>query len=359
MGIEYLDFDDKGEPFVVGSGGDGTQGDTVGASAGEDAEDGAADGGTQDEDGGEAAGAGAEDGLTDGEGESGNGEEDADPEDGESESEDDDTGVEDEKKRPTPEEARANAARRKKEELRRLRAENERYRAQLQELSQGTGAATPEPWREFLGKVNPYNGQPITNRAEYEAYQTGYRADQRRQSFKKLGLDDEGAKALEEQLRSMVQELPEVRQAREAIGAVQAAQQQELKAKAQAEIRREVELIAKLDPAIKTMDDIAHHPSAEKVLAKFDAAAGGLTLSEAWRLVNGEAISKQRAQAAAAHAQVQQEAKAHLKKTPQRAGIAATIPAETLEAMKAMSPGKTVSEYQKLYEQIGKELGDF
>jgi len=352
MGIEIIDFNDKGEPFVVGTGGDGgATADGLGAAAGEDTVvDAVADDGAQSEDGGKTAGADAADGgLTD------EPDEDVDEDAGEL---DGDDGVEDEKKHPTPEEARANAARRKKEELRRFRAENERYRAQLQELSQG-GTKTAEPWREYLGKVNPYTGTPITNRGEYEAYSASYQAEVRRESFKKLGLDDAGAKALEEQLRAMVQELPEVRQAREAVGAMQAAQRQELTSKAQAEIRREVELISKLDPAIKTMDDIGRHPSAEKVLAKFDAAAGALTLSEVWRLVNGETIARQREKAAASHAQVQQEAKAHLKKTPQRAGTAATIPAETLEAMRAMSPGKTMSEYQKIYEQIGRELGDF
>ena len=59
------------------------------------------------------------------------------------------------------------------------------------------------------GLMNPYTGQPITTRAEYEAYRERFEADQKAKLMEKAGIT-------QEEFPAFVQGLPEVRAARQA-----------------------------------------------------------------------------------------------------------------------------------------------
>ena len=59
------------------------------------------------------------------------------------------------------------------------------------------------------GLMNPYTGQPITTRAEYEAYRERFEADQKAKLMEKAGIT-------QEEFQAFVQGLPEVRAARQA-----------------------------------------------------------------------------------------------------------------------------------------------
>ena len=72
------------------------------------------------------------------------------------------------------------------------------------------------------GLMNPYTGQPITTRAEYEAYRERFEADQKAKLMEKAGIT-------QEEFQAFVQGLPEVRAARQAKAEAEAAARQDRK----------------------------------------------------------------------------------------------------------------------------------
>lgn len=97
----------------------------------------------------------------------------------------------------------------------------------------------------YAGQVNPYTGKPITNEADLNEYKRQAQEEQ----LKQAGLDPKV-------LHEIVENNPAVKQARELTARLQ---QQE----GEIALSREMQEIAKLDPAVKSVADLMTHPSAQ------------------------------------------------------------------------------------------------
>lgn len=229
----------------------------------------------------------------------------------------------------TPRDARYAAARRK--------AEAERDAAVAEVRAQSRKEM--DAFVAGLNLENPYTGQKILTRADYEAYQTAHAEKQRENIQRKAGLDDAG-------FRQFVESLPEVREAREAKVRAAAAEEQARNAEIQAGIDEQLREIGELDPTIKNLSDLTKMPNYE---AFYGLVNDGKTLTEAYKLVNFDAARASAAQAAKQAALNAANSKNHLKGTSARGAGAQTVPEDVKAMYRVFEPDATDAEIQAHY----------
>ncbi len=169
-------------------------------------------------------------------------------------------------------------------------------------------------------------------------------ADKDRESLGELFGVDGGE--VESALNKVIANNPLVRQAQSIIN------EREAEASKVA-FNKEVEAIMKIDPSIKSFDDVMNADSFADVDRIY--RAGGKSLSEAYILANFERLMS--ADEGKVRQQVinQMSGKDHLSGNKGGMSSGGTIPADTLKIYKQMMPGKTEAEYQKHYEKYRKD----
>lgn len=170
------------------------------------------------------------------------------------------------KREQTREENAAFAAARRKAEQQRDEAIAEARRQAQQEIDAVIAG---------MGLVNPYNNQPIKTKAEYDAYKADHDKQQRQTVARKAGMS-------EEEFDRFLQELPEVRKAKQA-------EEQAKEAQAQQRIQTEIAEISRLDPNIKSLADLTQMEDYPKF---YQMVERGMTLSEAFKILHFDSIRK-------------------------------------------------------------------
>ena len=194
------------------------------------------------------------------------------------------------------------------------------------------------------GLKNPYTGQPVTSKAEYDAYRERFEAERREQLLKKSGMSGE-------EFDQFLQGLPEMRKAREAQEAAEKAQREAREAAARVKVEQQIREIGEMDPNIKSLEDLAKMPAYPKF---YELVRRGNTLTDAFRLANFDALA-QRAAAGARQAAVNNaRSKEHLAETKTRGGGAVSVPADVREQYKLFNPDATDEEIQKHYQRFHK-----
>lgn len=221
--------------------------------------------------------------------------------------------------------------------------ENARYaaiRRRAEEEAREKAARDLDAVIAGAGLSDPYTGSPITNSAELRAYRERFEQEKRREFQEGHGMD-------EQSYRAFVDELPEVRAAREAAEQLQA---REVKARIEEDIRE----IAKLDPSVKELADLAKRPEYGQVCGLVEK---GYRLSDAWKVTNFEALSKRAAEAARQSALNAVNNKQHLAATASRGEGAATVPPEVAEEYRQLVPDATDAEIQRHYDSYARQSG--
>lgn len=194
------------------------------------------------------------------------------------------------------------------------------------------------------GLKNPYTGQPITSKAEYDAYRERFEAERREQVLKQTGMT-------QEEFQQFVQELPEVRQTRQAKEEMERAVREAREAAAKVKVDEQLREIATLDPSVKSLEDLAKMPTYPRF---YELVQRGNTLTDAFRLANFDTLA-QRAAAGARQAAVNStRSKEHLAETKIRGAGAVSVPAEVREQYKLFNPDATDEEIQKHYQRFHK-----
>lgn len=195
------------------------------------------------------------------------------------------------------------------------------------------------------GLRNPYTGQPITSKAEYDAYKDQFDAERRDQVLKKTGMSDE-------EFQRFVRDLPEVRKAREAQEAAEKAQREAREAAARVKIDEQIREIGALDPSIKSLQDLTKMPTYPRF---YELVRRGNTFTDAFRLANFDALA-QRAAAGGRQAAVNAvRSKEHLEQTMSRGRGAVNVPADVREQYRIFNPDATDEEIQRHYQKNHKE----
>ena len=137
------------------------------------------------------------------------------------------------------------------------------------------------------GLMNPYTGQPITTRAEYEAYRERFEADQKAKLMEKAGIT-------QEEFQAFVQGLPEVRAARQAKAEAEAAARQAREQEAKARVDEQLRQRQAIDPPVKELGDLAKLNTYPKL---YDMVKRGYSLLDAYRLANYDTLTQRAAEA--------------------------------------------------------------
>ena len=228
------------------------------------------------------------------------------------------------------EERRANAAKRREREQREA---EERGRRAAEEA-----AAKRE--KEIFGQMqlkDPYHdNRPVTNAQEFAEYQQALRADRIKKDLKEGNLTQEA-------IQAALMETPELKQIiAEANAAKQQANMSDFTA------RREMELaqIRKLNPNIKSLDDIIQMPTGPQFAA---LVRRGLTFEEAYKTANfddliakGRAAGEQRARNAAM-------SQSHLQQTAMQGSGAKSVPPEVKRMYRVFNPEMSEEDIAKDY----------
>lgn len=194
------------------------------------------------------------------------------------------------------------------------------------------------------GLMNPYTGQPITTRAEYEAYRERFEADQKAKLMEKAGIT-------QEEFQAFVQGLPEVRAARQAKAEAEAAARQAREQEAKARVDEQLRQIQAIDPTVKELGDLAKLDTYPKL---YDMVKRGYSILDAYRLANYETLTQRAAEASRKAAITSVQSKQHLKATESRGGGAIPVPDSVLEEYRVLNPGATKEEIQKHYQSYMK-----
>lgn len=192
-----------------------------------------------------------------------------------------------------------------------------------------------------LGMVNPYTGAPITDKASLDAYNNAKASEAKSQFMQSQGLN-------EQQYQQMINSLPEVQAAMRAKAESERAAAEYRNMQAKSSIESQLSDLQKLDPDIKSIDDLAKMENYDEF---YGYVKKGNTLADAYRLANfsklmekNTAAEKQRSLNAAA-------GKQHM--TPVASATPSgldAVPAETMSYYRMLMPDASDEDIAKEYQ---------
>ena len=253
--------------------------------------------------------------------------EDETSEDESVESSEETTGVA-EPQQSAEENARYAAIRRRAEEEARRRYEGE------------MGAMNQQIAAMCQGITHPVTGQPITNVKDYVDALSAQQRLAREQELKDKGIDPAV-------IDRMIAENPIVMQAQQVI-------ENHRSLEADAALQNDLAEIARIDPSIKGMEDLASLPNFQEMLAY---VAKGNTIAEAYKMCNFDTFMQHQNEAARQQAINQMRGKSHL--PSQSTNVASDnddveVPADIMANWRA--EGKTEKQIKELYKTVAKKL---
>lgn len=230
----------------------------------------------------------------------------------------------------TPEQNAAYAAARRKAE-----AERDAAIRKAQEDAQ----RTIDDAFKSSGLKNPFTGKPITSKAEFDAYRQQAGDARKSQLMEQAGLS-------EEEYTALVNDLPEVRQAREAREKAESAMRRADEAQAKAKIDEQLQEIGKLDPDIRELNDLA---KMENYPQFYELVQRGNSLLDAYKLANFDKLVQKNTAAAKQAAYNNTQSKQHMGRTKERGAGAISVPNDVKEMYRAFNPDATDAEIQAHY----------
>lgn len=195
------------------------------------------------------------------------------------------------------------------------------------------------------GLVNPYTGNKITSKAEYDAYKAQYDAAKRDSILSKTGMSGE-------EFDGYVDSLPAVKQAKEAEARANRAEAEAREAKARADIDGWIKEISALDPAVKSLEDITKQENYQTV---YDYVKKGLNLTEAYKLANYDRIGAKQTAAAKQAALNAAGSKAHMTGTKSRGQGSLSVPSDEMAMFRLFNPNATDAEITEYYNKAHKK----
>lgn len=189
------------------------------------------------------------------------------------------------------------------------------------------------------GHTHPVTGKPITTVAEYE--DALYQQDRlrREEELKEKGIDPTI-------IERAIEQSPLLREAQTVI-------EQNRQKEAERVLQSDFEEIKKLDPSIKTFSDIPNIDSIQNMVN------GGLSLLNAFKVVNFDTLVAQRAAGAKQSAINQMKGKSHMSGVDSLANDSSEveIPEAELRSLKEVFPDKSMADLKKLYNKTISKLG--
>lgn len=189
---------------------------------------------------------------------------------------------------------------------------------------------------------NTLTGEDITNMEEFDAWEKAFSASKLQRELKE-------GKLTPESLEAAIAENPAVKRAQELIRQQEEASKEAEASAAKARVDAELLEIQKLDPEIRSVEDLLHMPTAKEFYALVQK---GNSFLDAFRLANYERLTARVAEAAKQQAQNLSRSKDHLTATNgQRGGGAISVPPDELRLFREINPGASEADIQTYYNQ--------
>ena len=235
----------------------------------------------------------------------------------------------------TERDAQFAAARRKAE------AERDAAIARARQDAQAEAQRTIDQFFANSGLINPYTRQPIQSKAEYEAYRERFEAERKQELMRKSGMSPE-------EYQTYINDLPEVRAARQAREAAEKAAKELRQREAKAKIEEQMKEIQQLDPSVKDIRDLSRMETYPKL---YDLVRRGYSISDAYKLANYDALTARKAEASKQAVINAAKSKEHLSSTKSRGSGAVSVPADVAADYRLWNPEMTDEEIQKDYQK--------
>lgn len=196
------------------------------------------------------------------------------------------------------------------------------------------------------GMTDRYNGgKPITTLEEFNAWQD-------RAQTERLSRQLQNGSLTPETFQEAVEASPAVREAKSYIETQRAREAEQARAAEQAHFERQVaaelEEIHKLDPGVKTLDDILGLPTGQAFVGY--VRDRGMSYLEAFQLANMDRMIQARSMAAAQGAALSQTGKQHLRSVISSGGsVPLEVPRETVEYYRQLNPAMTMDQIREDY----------
>lgn len=174
-----------------------------------------------------------------------------------------------------------------------------------------------------MGLENPYTGEKITTKAGYDEYQAKHREKEHESRLRDMHMN-------QQEYDEMIAGLPEVQEAKRVT-------EQAQRAEWDRRIREEIEQVSTLNPAIRSLEDLANDPRFEQVKGYLDR---GMTIPEAYQLAHMDELTEGKARQKA----INQAGKSHLSATRARGSGGLDVPDEVLQDFRAFNPNATREE---------------
>lgn len=236
--------------------------------------------------------------------------------------------------------------RRKQEELRR----EKEWRELEQRIREEEAKKTAEKMKDVFAHLGLKDGEgnPVDSMEAFEAMQ----AEQRARRIKK---DLRAGTLTPEALREAVLEAPEVKavleKAQQTTEAAEAARQKANSATYAANMQQELDLIRKIDPSVKSTDDIIRRETGPEYARLLRV---GLKPSEAFRLANFESIRDRDRSAAEQAARNAAAGKSHVQATPTAGKQPLAVPEDYKRNMRRFIKGISDEEIASYYHKYNK-----
>ena len=189
---------------------------------------------------------------------------------------------------------------------------------------------------------NTLTGEDITNMEEFDAWEKAFSASKLQRELKE-------GKLTPESLEAAIAENQAVKRAQKLIRQQEEASKEAEASAAKARVDAELLEIQKLDPEIRSVEDLLHMPTAKEFYALVQK---GNSFLDAFRLANYERLTARVAEAAKQQAQNLSRSKDHLTATTgQRGGGAISVPPDELRLFREINPGASEADIQTYYNQ--------
>lgn len=218
----------------------------------------------------------------------------------------------------------------------RRKAEAERDEAIAQ--AKAERKRTVEEILAAIDMQDPYNGRRITTEEELAEYRKKHDEERSAEFKRRAGMGDE-------EYKSFVDSLPEVRAAKEAEAAANFA-------KKRAEIEEDLKKIQEADPNVT---DFVALTKTEGYSRISDLYGKGLSLYDAYKLVNYDKMVERAASASKQAAINAARSKSHLTSTAQRGTGSVDVPADVMAQYRLFLPDASVEDIRKHYNKSKKK----
>lgn len=212
----------------------------------------------------------------------------------------------------------------------RRKAEAERDEAIAREKAERK--RTVEEILAAIDMQDPYNGRRITTEEELAEYRKKHDEERSAEFKRRAGMGDE-------EYKSFVDNLPEVRAAKEAKAAANFA-------KKRAEIEEDLKKIQEADPNVT---DFVALTKTEGYSRISDLYGKGVSLYDAYKLVNYDKMVERAASASKQAAINAARSKSHLTSTAQRGTGSVDVPADVMAQYRLFLPNASLEDIRKHY----------